>query len=352
MKILVLGGGFAGRLLTWFLCKKGADVTLADSGDPNSATRVSAGIIKPITGRRIVKSSYAGEAIPFAFHTYLEISELSGIEILRNKPVLLIFTSAGNRNDWMARSAEPDMEGAVMEFVGPEKTGIALNAPFGGAILNHSGFAEPHSFQQAIDVGLKNKCEILPVPGIDELPVVDGNGVRFLNRKFDLVVLCQGPGAVHVAFTSWIPFQPVKGEILDVAINGLMDDYVLSTGIYVVPYGDGKFRVGSTYEWNDLNCIPTENARSVLVKSLSELIRLPIEVTGQKAGIRPAVADRRPLIGHVPEHQSVGVFNGLGTKGAMLGPYFASQAADYFVHGTAPDPDADLLRFSKFYRLP
>lgn len=352
MKILVLGGGFAGRLLTWFLCKKGADVTLADSGDPNSATRVSAGIIKPVTGRRIVKTANSGEAIPFAFNTYREISESSGIEILRDKPVLQLFTSAGNRNDWMARSAESDMAGAIREFIGADTTGTELSAPFGGAILNHSGFAEPHSFQQAIDLGLKNKCEIIHSAGSNEMPVSDGDVVRFADQIFDLVVLCQGPQAVHVPFTGWIPFKPVKGEILDVTIKGLIDDYILSSGIYVVPYGNGRFRVGSTYEWDELNCLPTENARSVLFNSLSEMVSLPIEVTGQKAGIRPAIADRRPVIGHIPGHKSFGVFNGLGTKGAMLGPYFANQAAEYFLNGRDPDPDVNLLRFAKFYQSP
>jgi glycine oxidase len=352
MKLLVLGGGFAGRLLAWFLCRNGADVSIADFNDPYSATRVSAGIIKPVTGRRIVKTSKADEAIPFAFSTYRELSEISGIDILRNKPVLQLFNSQGNLNDWMARSSDPDMEGAAGEFIGSGKLGNSVHAPFGGVVLNNSGYAEPGSFQKAIDSALYDKCEFYQTENSEEEPIFDGSIIHFVNQKFDKAILCQGPKAVHQPLTSWIPFKPVKGEILDASIDGLIDDYILSAGIYVVPFGDGFFRIGSTYEWNDLSNEPTEKARTDLIGSLSELIRVPFNVIGQKAGVRPAIADRRPVIGWLPGNDSIGVFNGLGTKGAMLGPYYASQAADYFLMGTAVDADVDLIRFSKFYQLP
>ena len=348
MKILVVGGGFAGRWLTWFLHQTGADVTLADIPDPVAATRVSAGVIKPVTGRRIVLTSKADEAIPFAFSTYQKLSEISGIEILRNKPVLQLFTSQGNRNDWMARSAEPELESFIGPFTGPEKMDPSVFAPFGSVHLLQSGFAEPASFESAIDIALKDHCEFIQTREQDEMPSQEGNKIRFRNQWFDKAVLCQGPLAAQQPLTSWIPFKPVKGEILDVSIPGLTEEYILSAGIYVVPYGDHRFRVGSTYEWDDLTTKPTEKAKIQLLDALEAFIRLPFQLTGHQAGVRPAIADRRPVIGWIPGHESIGVFNGLGTKGAMMGPYYAHQAAAFFTEGKPVDADSDLMRFSKF----
>jgi glycine/D-amino acid oxidase-like deaminating enzyme len=350
MKFLVVGGGFAGRMLAWFLCKKGAEVTLSDRKDPYSATRVSAGIIKPVTGRRIVKTANGNEAIPIAFSTYRELAELTGMEILRNKPVLHLFNSPGNRNDWMARSSDPDMEGATGAFLNSNQISPAVSAPFGGVVLNDSGYVNPASFEKAIDQALKGKCEFLMSQGhhLSEQHEVDDIDSKL--QLFDRIILCQGPLAVRNKLTSWIPFKPVKGEILDIEVEGLNIDYILSSGIYVVPYGDNLFRAGATYVWDDLSNTPTEQAAKELAGSLSHMIIPPFKILGQKAGIRPAIADRRPVIGWLPGNARIGIFNGLGTKGAMLGPYFANQAAEYFLSGKSLDADVDLIRYSKLYR--
>jgi glycine/D-amino acid oxidase-like deaminating enzyme len=39
--------------------------------------------------------------------------------------------------------------------------------------------------------------------------------------------------------------------------------------------------------------------------------------------------DRKPVIGFLPDFPQIGIFNGLGSKGVLLGPYFARQFADY-----------------------
>ena len=63
------------------------------------------------------------------------------------------------------------------------------------------------------------------------------------------------------------------------------------------------------------------------------------------AGIRPTVNDRRPLIGLHPEHRSLGVFNGLGTKGVMLAPFFAKQFAGFLEHALPLNKEVDIARF-------
>jgi glycine oxidase len=60
---------------------------------------------------------------------------------------------------------------------------------------------------------------------------------------------------------------------------------------------------------------------------LHEMFDTPFEVIRQVAGIRPTMMDRRPVIGQSKVNSKVFIFNGLGTKGALLGPFFAEQLA-------------------------
>ena len=83
--------------------------------------------------------------------------------------------------------------------------------------------------------------------------------------------------------------------------------------------------VGSTYEWTDLNNQPTKEKREEIVAILNELLEVPFEVLDHFAGVRPSIKQRRPVAIVHPEHPSLLFFNGLGTKGASLAPYFANK---------------------------
>jgi glycine/D-amino acid oxidase-like deaminating enzyme len=76
------------------------------------------------------------------------------------------------------------------------------------------------------------------------------------------------------------------------------------------------------------------------------VLTVPYEIIKHEAGIRPTVNDRRPILGIHPEHPRLAVFNGLGTKGVMLAPYFANQLIDHLEKEQTIDPEVDLSRFS------
>src|SRR5262245_32002234 len=61
--IIVAGGGLAGTLLSRFLVLEGFKITLYLDDLP-AASHVAAGILHPVTGRRLVKSWMADTFIP------------------------------------------------------------------------------------------------------------------------------------------------------------------------------------------------------------------------------------------------------------------------------------------------
>ena len=87
------------------------------------------------------------------------------------------------------------------------------------------------------------------------------------------------------------------------------------------------------------------DARRDLELRLKALLRIPFTVTGQDWGIRPTVPDRRPLLGALPEHPQAIVFNGMGTKGVSLTPYFSQVLTDSLEGGAEVAREANISRF-------
>ena len=106
---IIAGQGLAGSLLAWFLLKQGKSILVVDDGFIQSSSRVAAGIIHPITGRRLVKTWKADTLIPYAFNCYREIESVLNESFFYDSPILEIFTSIQHRNEWMSRSAEEDI---------------------------------------------------------------------------------------------------------------------------------------------------------------------------------------------------------------------------------------------------
>ena len=73
---------------------------------------------------------------------------------------------------------------------------------------------------------------------------------------------------------------------------------------------------------------------------------MPFEVTGRRAGIRPIIKDYKPVLGMHPQYSQLGIFNGLGSKGTLIAPFFARQMADFLKGETALDKEVSLQRFS------
>jgi glycine/D-amino acid oxidase-like deaminating enzyme len=57
-------------------------------------------------------------------------------------------------------------------------------------------------------------------------------------------------------------------------------------------------------------------------------------VTEHLSGIRPTIDDRRPLIGPYPGREGKYLFNGMGTKGTSLAPYWADHLVSHLVDNT------------------
>jgi len=103
---------------------------------------------------------------------------------------------------------------------------------------------------------------------------------------------------------------------------------MLKKTMLLVPIGDDTFWVGSTYRWHFEDTLAGEAGRDYILGYLKEMFDTPFEIVDHVAGIRPTMIDRRPIVGPSNQNPKVFIFNGLGTKGALLAPFFAEQLAE------------------------
>ena len=347
MKVLIAGQGLAGSVLALELISRGVDVKVADPLDVTSSTRVAAGVIRPITGRRIAKTYQAEISVPAAFEFYSEAERLTGARFIYRKDVLQLFQSASDANDWLGRMSEPGYDGFVGDFLKSSDFPAGYRHQTGGIFLTQCGYLDTGRFLDSIrDILIREKRFIKAKVTADALQHESGRLI-FQDEKFDKVICCEGSYSLYGDFFPDIPFRLVKGEIIDFKADHLDERYIINFGKFILPVGNGSYRTGSTYSWHMLDDKPTAKVREMFEDFLKNTIEVPFEITGHLAGVRPAIVDRKPVAGFRPDKPELGIFNGLGSKGVMLGPLYARQLADLMIENKPVDPLISSDRFLK-----
>ena len=108
---------------------------------------------------------------------------------------------------------------------------------------------------------------------------------------------------------------------------------MISKGIYVIPIGNFEYVVGATYNREDLSGRVTKEGKSFLINKLNSILSVDYEILSVSAGVRPNVKDRRPLVGVHPEFSKLYVFNGLGSRGVLVGPSLSQELTSCLISG-------------------
>lgn len=319
----IVGFGLAGALLSWELQQLGVDVSMEDLNELDTSSRVAAGMITPITGRRLKPTWRGAELTNIARSTYEAIERVYGVELWRDWTLRRVF-----REEIMQTWFHERLERGEYHPLNVSEIGVGtldgVEYPFGG--FSHDGVATVH-IPTLVSVLMSGTVQPVPQPS--------------------LTVDCTGYRALQDPRWSWLPIEPSKGEILDVTIRGLHLDHVLTNGTWILPVGGEQYRIGATHDWDDQDPLPTERARTKLIEEANRLFHHHIQVDAQKAALRPSTKFKRPLVGIHPLEPTRAVFNGLGTKGALQGPWAARQLARHLVVGEPLDPEIDIQQWWK-----
>ena len=340
---LIVGQGLAGSSLAARLMGMGRKVKVIDDGQ-NISSWVAAGVFNPITGRRLVKTWKANTLFPSLLEFYQELEDSMGSQFLYERPVYRIFKTIEQQNEWMGKSSDPDYQMFIKDNF--QKSGFPdwSYDPYGGVLLDQSGYLDVRSFLSSVRNHLDKTGSLISESfNYNELEI-KSPGVIYRDLQAGKIVFCEGTGVMKNPYFNKLPFRPTKGEILEIELEET-PDVILNKGVFMLPLDNKKCLVGSTYEVNEVNLETTQKGRDKLIEGLSDMLKRDYEIVGQRAGIRPATRDRRPILGSHPGNPDIVIFNGLGSKGVSLAPFFSSEMAQYLENGKELDAEISVTRF-------
>lgn len=343
---LIIGQGISGTWLSYWLEQKGRSFLVIDDEEKHAASRLAAGIINPVTGRRHVKVWKAEEILAFSLDAYSRLGNELAVDTISTKTLIDFFPSPQMRVSFMERVNE--QAEYVRECTAPEQFHPFFNYDFGCGEIKPVYTVHLEVLLPSWRKYLANKSllqeEIFDMNHLS----VDNDSICYKGIRATKIIFCDGVPSASNFYFKLLPFAPNKGELLVVSIPGLEPAHIYKKGMMLAPLSTpGYWWLGSSYAWEFDHPGPTAEFREKSEALLKQWLKVPFAIEEHLSGIRPATLERRPFVGLHPLHPQVGILNGMGTKGCSLAPYFAKQLSDHLCEGTGIDPEADISRFRK-----
>ena len=345
---LIIGHGIAGAVLSFQLLEAGFDVKVVAKKGITVSSEVAPGLINPVTGRKMVKTWKADALFAHIEPVYRKMEELSGAQFFHPMPIYRPFIDRAEQNDWVSREGSPAYAPYIEKVYDQPRHQPYLQNPYGGLLLKQSGWLDIRSMLPAWQQYLLEQDRFIEGRFEEAELEVEESMVRYQGIEAKGIIYCNGTSIQDSRYWKWVPMRPAKGEVLHLQ-SSLNFQEIMNRGVFLLPMGDGSYKLGSTYEQRRLNLEPTEEARLDLEERLKSLIDMPYQLKGQEVGLRPATKDRRPVTGRHPEHQTLLIFNGLGTKGVSLAPYCAGLLAAHLLQQKEILPEVNINRFFSLY---
>ena len=344
---LIIGQGLAGTILSHELLTRNIPHKVMDDNHSSCATQAAAGIINPITGRRYVKSWMIDELLPAALKRYQALENLLGIALVKKTRIIRTLDDQSQVNAWNDATSRPGYQNYVAEGDNAYTGWMQSRRDYGiitGALQVDVGQLIQHYQQYLAEHDMLVPKRFDQSAYVYEAATYEVHGITY-----DKLIFCNGyKAATHPHFSA-LPFQPAKGESLTIKVDDNLPEEILRAKIFVAPTGLNEFWTGGGYEWDQLEDGPTEYFKTKWLGDLTTLFKgdRRLSILSHKAGVRPSVKGRRPLLGVHPHYPRLALFNGMGTKGTSLAPYWSTRLIDHLEKGAALDPEVDLRRFLK-----
>jgi glycine/D-amino acid oxidase-like deaminating enzyme len=311
----IVGHGLAGCTLALTFWQNNIPFIIYGRSKAGEASMASSGLITPVTGRKYVKSWMIDELLAAAIDFYEWSEGLFGkkyffpVEIVRflSHPEALIA--------WEKRSQDPE----YAAYISQKKTEALdqLGRPYG--IISGSYRLDTLGWLKAAWDHFRG-LELLREEEFDPLQVKDFKGIIYAT------------GAIPPIMSTGL--IPNKGEALIVRMPDWKFHSVVKENVFFVPLEeDNIYWVGSYYDPWPSDPFPTSDGKHMLMKAIREVHEGSFTIIAHVSGVRPTVNDRRPLVGEVPDLENTFLFNGMGTKGTSLAPYWATKLVDHLTAG-------------------
>ena len=344
---IIIGQGICGTFLSWNLLKAGKKILVIDELQKFSSTKVASGIINPVTGRRVVTTWMIEELLSFAWNAYSEIGNDLGETIIEQKNTIAFPPSVQMLQTYEKRATEENS--FIQSFEkNEEQFHEYFNFAFRTYTINPTYLIYLHPLLNEWRKKLIDSTSLLEEKFDDTQLQVQKDSVQYKNITAQKIIFCNGVSTFENVYWKNLPYVFNKGQALIADIINLPSNNIYKYGaITLAPWYNNLWWIGSSYENDFATTEPTEDFYNSTVTSLKNILKVSFTIKEHLASLRPAVIERRPFVGLHPDYPSIGILNGMGTKGCSLAPYFAHQLTQNLVNNIPIDPLADVKRFHR-----
>ena len=343
-EFLVVGQGITGSIVALQLKKSLRKFKLIECGNPNTSSKVAAGIVHPISLKRCNFSWRGKEFYDFSDAFYKKINTESSIELYKSCKLLRIFASFEEQNNWIGKTNNKIYKNILS--LNNKKVDNVQNM-FGSGIVELCSRLSVNEFLGFVSSSLL-KSNILKKDLFKaENLKLKNNRFQYKSDIYSKVIMCDGVNALKNPMFNYLPIIPNKGELLKVSSN-ILPPHIINCGIFSLPETKNIFTVGSTYSNEDQKNNVTIGAKEYLMKKLNKVIEIDgIDIIDQKFGFRPTSFDRKPLIGEHPIIKNLFTVNGMGSKAILMAPLLVRELLNYIYLKKPLDPMVNINRFTK-----
>jgi glycine/D-amino acid oxidase-like deaminating enzyme len=339
-RLLIIGGGLAGTTLAWQLHQRGVPFMVVDRDEPQTSSKVAAGLITPITGMRLVLNWRIRTLFPEAAAFYQQLERELSRRFYHETGIVSLLQDDQAVTQWQKRQSQPEVQAYLKT---PAHAALVdeqiFSNPLGGfeqcgAWLDTAAFLAASQHYFASTGRWQNAAYPLP----------SSNGpIQWHGQTYTHAIFCIGWEAAKHPWFDWLPFRSGRGTVLEIKADTGGETRIINRGCWLLPRGDDCLRVGPTYEFNfDHPHLPAPAAVAGLEAKLQLLLKQPYEITGSQTGVRPIIQHRQAVIGRHPARPNIAFMNGLGSKGVLRAPWLSRQLVEHLLDGKPIESELDL----------
>ncbi|MCK1798989.1 FAD-binding oxidoreductase [Streptomyces sp. XM4193] len=344
--VAVLGAGVVGLSTAWLLARRGAAVTLLDSGTAGAGASLGAQgqLVPPSPGLRpLFRRSLA---------LYTELAERTGMPWDAEPAGTLVLSAPGAAGSGAAPRTFPDaatLTGEELRALEPALGPLAES----GLLLSEGRRIEPAAvlgalLAEATGAGAQLRLGLGPLrlqeAGAAGWALVRADGERLTAPR---VVIAAGTGArsLLAPLGLHVPLTPVNGRVIVTEPAPFTLERILAESVIGVPRSvallahqapDGALVLGGSWYPHD-EAEPEDLATRILHRA-DALVpgTARLRITAQRGGLRPFLPDRVPVV----DRLAPGLYGcfGHGGEGYIAGPGSAELLVDLLAadqHGSA-----------------
>ena len=314
--VLIAGDGIAGCLIAWELHLRGCSFVVWSDGSP-AASDVAAGMSNPVSFKRILPQWNAREQQDEARARYQTIESHIGTILWRDLPIVRIFANEEYAKCWVERAAGGHAVSPFIEVLEISSLHKSINAPFGAGLVPDAGWVNVIALTEA------SRLKWQQQGSWEQRSWTMADGCP---QGFDFVVDCRGTGGAEDLAAFGLELRRNHGEVIRVKPAESWGERIVNNANWVLPLGDGTYRVGSTYHWGIHEPVCLEDTPRALIQGASNARKThgEIEFLEHLAGLRPTCFDRRPILGMISkDYPYYHACLGWGARGVTIGPTVA-----------------------------